>query len=98
MNSNNLLLHGLLLSLFFHHQYRYGILKRLLVAKQKERYFERRLSERLHTINPDVIVCTTANHVDINVVVKLKGDIPLIVESHSIYRMTLGRKGFRNNL
>lgn len=80
----------------FHHQYRYGFLKRLLIAKQKERYFERLLSERLKAINPDVIVCTTANHVDINVITKLKGDIPLIVESHSIYRMTLGQKGLRN--
>ena len=80
----------------FHHQYRYGILKRLLIAKQKERCFERQLSERLQAINPDVIVCTTANHLDINVIAKLKGDIPLIVESHSIYRMTLGQKGLRN--
>lgn len=79
----------------FHHQYRYSFLKRLLIAKQKERYFERQLSERLHAINPDVIVCTTANHVDINVVAKLKSDIPLIVESHSIYRMTMGQKGLR---
>ena len=84
------------LGINFHHQYRYGILKRLWIAKQKEILFERRLSEQLQMINPDVIVCTTANYVDINVITRLKGDIPLIVESHSIYRMTLGQKGWRN--
>ena len=83
------------LGICFHHQYRYSLLKRLLVAKRKERLFKKLLSERLRSVSPDVIVCTTANDVDINILVKLKGDIPLIVESHSICRMTLGRKGLR---
>ena len=84
------------LNINFHHQYRYGLVKRLIVARQKRRLFEKRLSQRLQAIQPDVMVCTTANCVDINILAKLKGDTPLIVESHSIYRMTLEQKGWRN--
>lgn len=84
------------LGINFHHQYRYRFLKRLTVAKRSEHLFEKRLSERLSSIKPDVIVCTTANYVDINILARLKGDIPLVVESHSICRMTLGQKGLRN--
>lgn len=61
-----------------------------------ESKFERKLSERLQNISPDVIICTTANYLDVNVIARQKGRIPLIVESHSIYRMTLGQKGLRN--
>lgn len=84
------------LDICFHRQYRYHLLKRIMVAKRLERLFMKRLSERLRVIQPDVIVCTTANYVDINILAKVKGTIPLIVESHSIYRMTLGQKGLRN--
>lgn len=84
------------LGINFHHQYRYGYLKRLLIARQKESLFEKLLSDRLKTIKPSVIICTTANYVDINIIAKLKGHTPLIVESHSICRMTLGRKGVLN--
>ena len=83
------------LDINFHHQYRYSFLKRLLLANRLEKLFERRLSERIQTIKPDVIICTTANYLDINVIARQKGRIPLIVESHSIYQMTLGRKGLR---
>lgn len=84
------------LDICFHRQYRYHLLKRIMVAIRLERLFMKRLSERLRVIQPDVIVCTTANYVDINILAKVKGTIPLIVESHSIYRMTLGQKGLRN--
>lgn len=84
------------LDICFQRQYKYPILKRIMVARRLERLFMERLSERLRVIQPDVIICTTANYVDINVLAKVKGTIPLIVESHSIYRMTLGQKGLRN--
>lgn len=80
----------------FHRQYRYRGLKRFWVAWQLGRLFKQRLTERLQVIQPDIIVCTTANYVDINVLAKVKGRIPLIVESHSICRRTLGQKGLRN--
>lgn len=84
------------LDINFYHQYRYGYPRRLFVGKRLEKLFERRLSDRLRNIKPDVIICTTANYLDIDVIARQKGHIPLIVESHSIYRMTLGRKGLRN--
>ena len=84
------------LGIRFHQQYRYHGVKRLLTARRMSRLFKQRLSDRMQKIRPDVIVCTTANHVDINIIAELKGSTPLIVESHSIYRMTLDQKGLRN--
>ena len=84
------------LGIRFHQQYQYCGLKRLLVARRLSHLFKQRLSERLLEIKPDVIVCTTANYVDINILAGVKGSIPLVVESHSIYQRTLGQKGIRN--
>lgn len=84
------------LGIRFHQQYQYHGLKRLWIAWRLKHLFKHRLSNRLQTIKPDVIVCTTANYVDLDILVKLKGRTPLIVESHSIYRQTFGRKGLTN--
>lgn len=84
------------LGIRFYQQYRFHGIKKLYVAQRKERLFSLCLSKRLQSIKPDVIVCTTANYTDINVISRLKGDIPLIVESHSIFRQTFGQKGLRN--
>ena len=84
------------LGIRFHQQYQFHSIKRLWVAKRLERLFKKRLSEHLQIIKPDVIVCTTANNVDINILARLKGDIPLVVESHSIRQQTLGKNGFCN--
>lgn len=84
------------LDIRLHQQYRYHGIKKLYVAQRKERLFSLCLSNRLQSIKPDVIVCTTANYTDINVISRLKGNIPLIVESHSIFRHTFGQKGLRN--
>lgn len=84
------------LGIRFHQQYRYHGLKRLWIAWRLEKLFKQHLANRFQTIKPDVIICTTANYVDINILAKVKGSIPLIVESHSIYRRTLNQKGLRN--
>lgn len=84
------------LGIRFHQQYQFHSIKRLWVAKRLERLFKKRLSEHLQIIKPDVIVCTTANYVDINILARIKGDIPLVVESHSIRQQTLGKNGFCN--
>lgn len=84
------------LGIRFHQQYQFHSIKRLWVAKRLERLFKKRLSEHLQIIKPDVIVCTTANYVDINILARLKGDFPLVVESHSIRQQTLGKNGFCN--
>ena len=86
------------LGINFHYQYRYHGLKQLIAARRYARLFKKRLAEKILAIHPDVIVCTTANSLDLNILVKLKGGIPLVVESHSICLHTIGdHKGwFRN--
>lgn len=81
------------LEIQFHRQYQYRGLRRILDGYQRTCLFEKRLSEQLLMIQPDVIVCTTADPV--NSIVKVKGQIPLVVESHSICSRTFGEKGLR---
>jgi len=84
------------LDICFHHQYRYNGIKRWLTAHRLSRLFKKRLLERIQSINPDIIVCTTANYLDIILLAKIKKSVPLVVESHSICRVTLGHKGLKN--
>lgn len=75
------------LNIRFHQQYQYSFLRRIWVAKRLKRLYEKRLSERIRHIQPDIIICTTADHIDS--LGKLKGSIPLVVESHSICIRTI---------
>ena len=84
------------LGILFHTQYRYSGVLRLWDGWQRTRLFEKRLSERIRQIQPDVIVCTTADPV--YSIVKTKGLIPLVVESHSICVRTLGEKSLRQRV
>ena len=84
------------LSIQFHKQYRYSGFRRLWDRWQRTRLFEKRLSERIRVIHPDVIVCTTADPV--YSISKVKGEIPLVVESHSICSRTLDGKNIRQRL
>lgn len=73
----------------FYRRYQYGFFRRFGIAYQMRQKYKRLLSNRIHSIKPDVIVCTTADQID--VIAKLKGDVPLIVESHSICNRTIGQ-------
>lgn len=75
------------LNIRFHHQYKYNIVKRQWVKKRLKQKYEQCLDIRIRQIQPDIIVCTTADHIDS--LVKLKGLIPLVVESHSICLRTI---------
>ena len=66
----------------FYKQYLYNGIKRLWILKKMVLQYEFMLSKRLDEIKPDVIVCTTADR--IQSIIKIKGNIPLVVESHSI--------------
>ena len=66
-----------------HHQYRYRGLKRLIKYFELNRLFLKRLKEAISEIKPDVIVCIRIE--SINTIVKAKGNIPLICESHSMF-------------
>ena len=81
------------LGIQFHRQYQYRGFRKILDGYERTRLFEKRLSERLLVISPDVIICTTADPV--YSIAKVKGNIPLIVESHSICSRTFGEKGLR---
>lgn len=67
----------------FHKQYQYTGLTRLVDRFRRIKLFERLFKEKLQEICPDIIVCTTADPV--HSITKVKGKIPLIVESHSSY-------------
>lgn len=75
------------LNIRFHQQYQYNIVKRQWIKKRLKQKYERCLAERLRQIQPDIIVCTTTDHIDS--LVKLKGTVPLVVESHSICLRTI---------
>ena len=79
------------LNIRFHQQYQYNIIKRQWVKKRLKQKYEQRLAERIHHIKPDIMICTSADHIDS--LVKLKGSVPLVVESHSVCLRTIEAGG-----
>lgn len=75
------------LGICFYRKYNYNIIRRIWASNMMKRKYRDRLHRRILEINPDVIVCTTAD--DINSIVSVKGTIPLVVESHSVYSRTI---------
>lgn len=71
----------------FYRQYRFYGLRRLIVTWKLNHKYRYLLADRIRKINPDIIICTTADR--IGTIAKLKGSIPLVVESHSICIRTL---------
>ena len=62
-----------------------------MVAGKMNLQYRHLLADRLRSIQPDLIVCTTADR--IGTIVKVKGNVPLVVESHSICTRTLNHGG-----
>jgi len=81
------------LGIFFYHRYHYRGLKRLIFSCQLKSRFSQLFLEQLQTIQPDVIVCTTSTYIDLDILAHLKGDLPLVVECHSICQRTFGQGG-----
>lgn len=75
------------LNICFYRQFKYSFVKRILVLMKMKQFYGRMLKKRILGIKPDIIVCTTSDHID--VITKIKGSIPLIVESHSICSRTI---------
>ena len=86
------------LGIRFYQQYRFHGLRRLMIAWKLNRQYRHLLGERLRKIQPDLIICTTADK--IGIIGKLKGNVPLVVESHSICVRTLdhGRSWLQRKL
>lgn len=75
------------LGISFHRQYRHRGLRRLWEGYRLKRLYEQRLAEKIRLIRPDVIVSVATSRLD--AVAKVKGAVPLVVESHSNCGRTL---------
>ena len=80
-----------------HHQYQYRGLKRLKKFWELNRLFVQRLSVFIDDINPNVIICIRIEF--LNQILKAKGCIPLVCESHSLcYAYRYESSSFLNKL
>ena len=58
------------LNICFYRQYQYGHFRRIIVRRQMILRYKQLLADRIRTIRPDIIVCTTADM--ISCIVKVK--------------------------
>ena len=65
-----------------HQEYQFRGFRKLLKRRELKQILKTRLKRAIENLNPDVIVCVKLDFVP--VLVDLKGDIPLIVESHTL--------------
>ena len=75
------------LGINFHRKYQFGYLKRMGISYHMRHKYKKSLAEHIIRIQPDIIVCTTSDQIDI--ITDVKGRIPLVVESHSICNRTI---------
>lgn len=68
------------LDIHFHTRYRINRMFRMVEFYRMTHLYQERLCRILQEIKPDVMVCTTSQNV--KQLLKLKGHIPLVVESH----------------
>lgn len=72
--------HFINLDIRFHTRYRFKGLRRMREYHRMSRLYQEKLYGLLQEVKPDVMVCTTSQNV--KQLLKLKGSIPLVVESH----------------
>lgn len=72
--------HFIDLQILSYTQYKYRGWKRLREARRLIQLYHLRLKEKLEEIHPDIIICTT--YQDVCGLSRIKGRVPLIVESH----------------
>lgn len=72
------------LEIRMHQQYQYHGIKRLLIRRKLKELLVERLEEVLEEVKPDLIICVKFDFV--GVLLKVKGNARLIVESHTLYR------------
>lgn len=75
-----------------HRQYRYRGWRRLLERWQLERLLAKRLLLTVDELQADVVVCVATSYAD-TVLRAVADRVPVVVESHSIYRQMFGRGG-----
>ena len=69
------------LNIRFYQYYRLPLWERLVKRNSLYRMLRERLTSKIKELRPDIIVCTRFNY--LRVLVRIKGTIPLIFESHS---------------
>ena len=69
------------LNVWFHHHYRYRGFKRIYFRYKLQNMLVKRLQSEIEEIKPEVIVCPRIDL--IGFVLKAKGSVPLVFESHS---------------
>lgn len=69
------------LGIQFHQQYQLPLWKRVVRNQQLHRLFRERLAYKIQENASDIIICTRLDY--IRDVISVKGDIPLVFESHS---------------
>ncbi len=80
------------LNVLLYHHYSYHGYKKYYYKYKLQRILIKRLQSEIREIIPDVIVCPRADMLDY--ILKAKGNIPLIFESHSSYKwIAMEKKG-----
>ena len=80
------------LNVLLYHHYRYYGLKKIYYKYKLQKILVKRLQSEIEEIIPDVIVCPRSDMLDY--ILKAKGNIPLIFESHSSYKwIAMEKKG-----
>ena len=69
------------LNIQFHREYQYHGFRRFLKKVELKRLYVHRLRDVISQIKPDIIVCVRPEYV--GAVVKVKGNVPLVFESHT---------------
>lgn len=72
--------HVIDLDIRFHTRFRHNLLRRLFEYRRMSRLYHTRLRKQLMLIRPDIVITTTFQ--DIKPLLKIKGNRPLVVESH----------------
>lgn len=70
------------LNIRYHHQYQYHGIKRLFNYWKLNRLYNSRLKRTIRKIVPDIIICIRIEV--LSIILKAKGEVPLIYESHSM--------------
>ena len=84
------------LDIRLYHQYRYHGLKKVYFKYKLQKLLIKRLQSGIENIKPDVIVCPRIDLIDY--ILKSKGNIPLIYESHSSRKWISKYEGLLRNI
>lgn len=74
-------IHHIDFNIGIHNKYRYAGIKRLQEGRRLNKLYRSSLKALLSDVKPDILICTASQ--DVCSLLKIKGSIPLLVESHA---------------